>query len=103
MPRYVRTRKSERGYRFDGLYGMGTDIASLRSDRALLITKIADPADPDDKSWVKDWLARVEAEIEKKEPRPRTKDARREDGSFHRSGAVPGIFGLDHTRPSARL
>ena len=67
MPRYISTQKSKRGYKFDGVAGMGSNLKSLRAYRVKLIRQIANPADADDKKWAKEWLVRVEAEISKKE------------------------------------
>lgn len=81
MPRYIRTKKSARGYHFDGQSGMGSDLRSLRANRGNLIKKIADPADADDKKWAEEWLARIEAEIAKKERTKSQKSRERKPSS----------------------
>ena len=81
MPRYIRTQKNKRGYKFDGLAGMGADIKSLRAHRLKLIKQIADPTDADDKKWANEWLAHIEAEIAKKERTKSQKSRERKPSS----------------------
>jgi hypothetical protein len=54
-----------------------------------MIEKIANPLDADDKTWATEWLARIEAEIEKKE---RGKDQKTRDsrtGRFTKRKVAP--------------